>query len=917
MAARSKAEAQPMGLPDLERHLSRLLFQFQLKRDTDSGLEKTLGIVYNLFPSFTKTVESISASESTDEKEIKKALQVAARFLITVEAMITQATAQATEHARRTKRQSYPQVIRDRVSNLQAVLESRGLTMPNLEEAMETTLASMGSTAEHRAVETTANAEVLNRADELGLRSRLLGIFIALLFLFGADTEAKGKQAIDLDLMPAGIPALIQELQSFAAEMRAEIDLAAMDTQEALLEFLQVENFSELQQNLSIAFGALQGGQQNGPEGDAPAMGGVDVEQQGDREGQQVRIFTVNSGISTLNVRRAPVDGAVLGTVGAGDAFTVISQNGDWVEIEYNDQTAWVSSRYGSVTSEQIALTPPATPATEVAQRPLEMTATPLSESGRENTSPFGLETTLYSGGLGAGFQESAVPNTFLREITAGSIDAVAGEYNLSSETVTALRYLEDLREVMQNEEDGFGAEATVVLAAVEQDGSHELVPYLRVDESFAVTVENMQFPVGAGSVIIRNDAGEMELMLIDSLVNGSVLQNASIVPTAYTTELRNLILGQLNEDDQGILPQADGIAFVQEVDPIGADPQFIRIVIGGIQISAVAPSQTPNEDIARVLGDAMEASQSSAGETEFAPGIQAEEILDALPRSIEAFGYGGEIAQWRPIESNYGAFAGFDSSGKEIARYYHNAEHEKTFVVVESNGESGFPLKLLVSTELQRTDLVLNELNKFLRESPRGLFQFTEDDVKILAGVQVPGESFHGNDFYDPGNKTLDQLVNRSEYIEEELGGDQRYAELADMQPDAALQRALEFLSLDAGLGGDYLMINGEQWNFKENGMVITLRRMHPSMSHLLDTRNHGSYKNLTLDKDGVLHFGSTVYGINTASVNEELAVGLYTIISDSNPDIGPMEAAYAVYYSIFTLEDFETLIPLISIQN
>jgi len=52
----------------------------------------------------------------------------------------------------------------------------------------------------------------------------------------------------------------------------------------------------------------------------------------------------------TLNVRAQPASsGAVLGKVSFGDVFPVTGQAGDWIEIQYNGQTGYVSSRFVSV----------------------------------------------------------------------------------------------------------------------------------------------------------------------------------------------------------------------------------------------------------------------------------------------------------------------------------------------------------------------------------------------------------------------------------------------------------------------------------------------------------------------------------------------------------------------------------------
>ena len=628
----------------LERFLSGILSQ--LKRDTDQGL----AIISNRLGAFTKTVENISASESKSDEEKITALRVTARLLQTIDAMTAQATVQAENRAKETNRKTYLTSISDKITALQAVLLSRGLTMPNLEEAMETTLASMGSTAEHRAVETTANAEVLNRADELGLRSRLLPIIIALLFLFGADTEAKGKQAIDLDLMPAGIPALIQELQSFAAEMRAEIDLAAMDTQEALLEFLQVESFGELQQNLSIAFGALQGGQQNGPEGDATAMGGgVDRDEQvGTQEAPAQPTVIVNQG-SNIRLGKS-TNSSIVGRAAAGDTFEFISRDGDWVQIRMeNGETGFI---YHTLVTVETPVAP-STPAPEVAQLPLQLTNTP--ETTTANRSLFTLETTSYDGSLGTDFQASSVTDTFLREISIGlDIETVVQDYNLSSETITAIRYFGDLEGVI---EGNYGAQAHVELAAVDNGSGYTMVPQLKVDQSFIVSVNGVQLPVGEGSVFFRNDAGEMELVLIDSVIDGSVLTNAEIVPKAFTPELRSWILNNVNGVDDNDLPPVGGIVFVQVIDPMGGEQMYQRIVINEDTLITASEENTPNEDIARLMmrevtgvsfSDNSEQDVESRGIVETLLGDEI--FVPATPEGPLQFGISSHVDEFFPL---------------------------------------------------------------------------------------------------------------------------------------------------------------------------------------------------------------------------------------------------------------------------
>ena len=48
-----------------------------------------------------------------------------------------------------------------------------------------------------------------------------------------------------------------------------------------------------------------------------------------------------------LNVRTAPsMDGTIIGSFPAGTAVNVLSVEGDWYQVKYNDTTAYVSSEY-------------------------------------------------------------------------------------------------------------------------------------------------------------------------------------------------------------------------------------------------------------------------------------------------------------------------------------------------------------------------------------------------------------------------------------------------------------------------------------------------------------------------------------------------------------------------------------------
>ncbi|WP_270298334.1 SH3 domain-containing protein [Eggerthella sinensis] len=48
-----------------------------------------------------------------------------------------------------------------------------------------------------------------------------------------------------------------------------------------------------------------------------------------------------------LNVRTSPsMDGTIIGSFPAGTAVNVLSVEGDWYQVKYNDTTAYVSSEY-------------------------------------------------------------------------------------------------------------------------------------------------------------------------------------------------------------------------------------------------------------------------------------------------------------------------------------------------------------------------------------------------------------------------------------------------------------------------------------------------------------------------------------------------------------------------------------------
>jgi uncharacterized protein YraI len=57
--------------------------------------------------------------------------------------------------------------------------------------------------------------------------------------------------------------------------------------------------------------------------------------------------------VFSLNVRSAPVDGAVIGQIGVDDIFAVAGEANGWYKINFNGQEGWVSGQFVGVSQQQ------------------------------------------------------------------------------------------------------------------------------------------------------------------------------------------------------------------------------------------------------------------------------------------------------------------------------------------------------------------------------------------------------------------------------------------------------------------------------------------------------------------------------------------------------------------------------------
>ncbi|MBZ0302690.1 MAG: SH3 domain-containing protein, partial [Anaerolineae bacterium] len=67
--------------------------------------------------------------------------------------------------------------------------------------------------------------------------------------------------------------------------------------------------------------------------------------------GPDVTVLRPN--VFSLNVRSAPVDGAVIGQIGVDDIFAVAGEANGWYKINFNGQEGWVSGQFVGVSQQQ------------------------------------------------------------------------------------------------------------------------------------------------------------------------------------------------------------------------------------------------------------------------------------------------------------------------------------------------------------------------------------------------------------------------------------------------------------------------------------------------------------------------------------------------------------------------------------